>query len=524
MRSCGPTLGMLPAVRLVCTRLAITWALAAGVVLTAPTAWAGESTEDLYEPDDWLGQDEAFGESSAPEHLRYVLEGIEVRGNRRTAARVILRYVPFETGDSLDVGDPELQLTRFRLLGTGFFSAVRLSLRRGSRRGHAILVIQVVERNTLILENVWMGIAADEDTDGNAKPLSPYLGLQAAETNLAGTGITLGVGLAAASDQWALRPRFADPSFAGTSWMLDASLHYYDAQDFFGNKDVSFESPELQQREVTDYAVVDYTRFGGTLGAGHDLSVSTQLLFDYRLEKIDAVVPTVASHVRGQTREPIDFDILPGPSVLSALRAALVYDTRDTPFLTTRGTLASARVDLGMPPLGSSYGYGKVELGYQHWWRLPWDHVVSVEGRLGVIAGDAPFFEKFYVGDYTDLLPDRLLGLNPDRRQPPNYLGTDIVEVRYGDYAARVQGEYRVPLYEGRGSVYGIDAFAAAGLYGVAERGDLTSPPSGYEGAETVPIDLTYNLGLRVETYVGGFVVAFSNLLGLLPARGSGRK
>ena len=41
---------------------------------------------------------------------------------------------------------------------------------------------------------------------------------------------------------------------------------------------------------------------------------------------------------------------------------------------------------------------------------------------------------------------------------------------------------------------------------------------------ETVPVDLTYNLGLRVETYVGGFVVAFSNLLGLLPARGSGRK
>jgi outer membrane protein assembly factor BamA len=474
--------------------------------------------------DDWDGEALLLGEEEPAEPLRYVLDGVEIRGNRRTAERVILRYVPFERGDSLDVGDPELQLTRFRLLGTGFFSSVRLSLRRGTKRGRAILVIRVEERNTLILEHVWMGIAADEDTDGNAKPLSPYLGLSAAETNLAGTGITLGVGLAAAADQWAIRPRFADPAFLGTSWMVHASLHYYDAQDFFGNKEVSFESPELEQREVTDYAVVDYRRFGGTLGAGHDLSVPTQLLFDYRIEKIDAVVPTMASHVRGQTREPIDFDILPGASVLSALRAALVYDSRDAPFLTTRGTLASVRVDLGLPPLGSSYGYGKLEAAYQRWWRLPWDHVVSVQGSLGAIAGDAPFFEQFYVGDYTDLLPDRLLGLNPDRRQPPNYLGTDIVEVRYGDYAARVQGEYRVPLYVGRGSVYGIDAFAAAGLYGVARREDLTDPPSGYDGAETVPVDLTYNLGLRVETYVGGFVVAFSNLLGLLPARGSGRK
>jgi outer membrane protein insertion porin family len=336
--------------------------------------------------------------------------------------------------------------------------------------------------------------------------------------------MTLGAGLAAAADQWAIQARFADPAFAGSSWVVNASLRYYAARDFFGNKQVSFESPSLEQREVTDYAVVDYTRFGGTVGAGHDLSLSTQFLFDYRLESVDSIVPTMASHVRGDTREPIDFAVLPGPSVLSALRAALVYDTRDAPFLTTRGTLGSIRVDLGLPPLGSSYAFGKVELALQQWWRLPWSHVVKLEAQIGAIAGDAPFFEKFYVGDYTDLLPDRLLGLTPDRRQPPNYLGTDVIEVRYGDYAAKIQAEYRAPLYAGKGSVYGIDAFAAIGLWGVASHRDFSNPPSGYEGAEQLPIDLTYNLGVRVETYVGGFVVAFSNLLGLLPAHGGERK
>lgn len=510
------------------------WAAAAALLALTSPAHGQQGGRELdpepvppleAEPDPWAAtaQDEAPS-TETPARLRYTLEGIEILGNRRTADRVILRYIPFAPGDALEVDDPEIELTHFRLLGTGFFSSVRLSLRKGRKRGQAVLVVQVVERNTLILENVWMGIAADEDTDGNSKPLSPFLGLQAAETNLAGVGITLGAGVAAAADQWALQTWFADPALAGTSWLLTASLYYYDPLDFFGNKDVSFESPELEQREVTDYAVVDYTRFGGTLGSGRDLSVSTQLLFDYQLEKIDAVVPTMASHVRGETREPIAFDIRPGPSVLSALRAALVYDTRDAPFLTTRGTRASVRVHLGLPPLGSSYGFGKVELGYQHWWRLPWDHVVSLEGRVGAIAGDPPFFEKFYVGDYTDLLPDRMLGLNPDRRQPPNYLSTDIVEVRYGDYAARLQGEYRIPLYSGTGSVYGIDAFGALGLYGVAAHEDFSNPPSGYDGFEQVPIDLSYNLGLRVETYVGGFVLAFSNVLGLLPARGGGRK
>lgn len=120
--------------------------------------------------------------------IRYALEGIELRGNARTAARVILHYVKFRAGDALNVDDPEIELTRYRLLGTGFFASVQLSLRKGSRRGAAVLVIDVVERNTVIVQNLSIGIAADEDTAGNAKPLSAFLGVQAAETNLAGTG------------------------------------------------------------------------------------------------------------------------------------------------------------------------------------------------------------------------------------------------------------------------------------------------------------------------------------------------
>jgi len=300
---------------------------------------------------------------------------------------------------------------------------------------------------------------------------------------------------------------------------------YNDARDFFGSRDVSFESPLLEQREVTRYAVVAYKRFGATFGTGHDLGVSSQFSLDYHLEQIDATVPTVASHLRGQTREPIRFDILGGKTVLSSVRAGIYYDTRDAPFLATRGTFASASVTAGAPPLGSDYGYARIEVEAERWIRLPFRrHVLRLEAFAGAIAGDAPFFEKFYVGDFTDLLPDRLLDLAPDRRQPPNFLGTDIIEVRYGDFAAKLEAEYRIPLYTGRGSIYGVDLFAAAGLYGIATRREITDPPSGYEGFARVPIDLTYNLGLRVDTNVGGVTLAFSNLLGLLPTRrGEGR-
>ncbi|HVY46606.1 MAG TPA: BamA/TamA family outer membrane protein, partial [Minicystis sp.] len=457
-------------------------------------------------------------------HLRYQLEGVEVRGNKKTLTRVVLRYVRFHAGDALDVNDPEIELTRYRLLGTGFFSTVQLSLRKGSRRGTAVLVIDVVERNTIVVQNLWLGIAADEDTAGNSKPTSAFLGVQAAETNLAGTGITLGAGIGLAQDQIALRARFEDPAFAGTKWAATAGFLYNNARDFFGNRDVRYESPNVDQQEVTDYAVVAYKRIGGTIGTGRYLSVSTSFALEYRLEAIDATVPTVASQLRGNTREPIDFSILPGRSALSTLRGTLTYDTRNLPFLPTRGTLASAALTVGAPPLGSDYGYVRVELSGQRWFTLPWGHVLRLSAFVGAVAGDAPFFEKFYVGDFTDLLPDRVLDLAPDRRQPPNLLGTDIVEVRYGDYAAQLMTEYRVPLYTGKRSIYAIDAFGAFGLYGVATRREFTDPPSGYSGLARVPVDLTYNLGLRVDTSVGGATIAFSNLLGLLPAHNGVRQ
>jgi outer membrane protein insertion porin family len=450
--------------------------------------------------------------------LRYILEGVEVRGNTTTLARVVLRYVPFHAGDTLDVDDKEVELTRFRLLGTGFFKDVHLSLRRGSRRGYAVLVINVVERNTIVVNDLWLGLSADADPSGNARPLTAYGGVSISETNLAGTGITLGGAVALAENQLALRARFADPQFLGTDWIAEAQLLYNKALDFFGNRDVLVDDPT--QQVAQDYAVVSYRRFGGLIGAGHDLGISTQLFLDYRLENIQATVPLAASHKRGLDIEPIDFQIHGGSSVLSTVRATLVHDTRDDPVLPTKGRYVLLVGDTSLTPLGSDYPYVKLTTDASGWIPLPWGHVLRLEGFVGTVFGDAPMFEKFYVGDFSDLLPDRVLDLNFDRRAAPNFFGTDIVEIRYGQYAAKVNAEYRIPLYHGHRSIYGVDVFGSTGLYGVANQEDLVNHARGYTGFATVPIDLTLNLGLRISTSVGGFTFGLSNFLGFIPVRG----
>jgi len=77
--------------------------------------------------------------------------------------------------------------------------------------------------------------------------------------------------------------------------------------------------------------------------------------------------------------------------VLSTVRATLEHDTRDHPFLPTRGWHAAVTTEVGLLPFGSAYFYQRAEVAASHWWRLPWnDHVLRLEMFAGAIAGDAP--------------------------------------------------------------------------------------------------------------------------------------
>jgi outer membrane protein assembly factor BamA len=183
----------------------------------------------------------------------------------------------------------------------------------------------------------------------------------------------------------------------------------------------------------------------------------------------------------------------------------------------TRGWLASAALELSPAPVGSDYPYEKLDLKAHRWWALPHGQVFGLDLFAGAIAGNAPFFEQYYVGDLTDFLPGRLLGLNFDRRSAPNFLNTSIGQVRYAEYALKVNTEYRLSIYRGTRSVFGIDVFATFGVFALAGPREVNRPAPTYTGLQRIPMDLTANIGFRMDTSLGGFVFTFSNLLGFLP-------
>lgn len=464
------------------------------------------------------------GSGTVP-HLRYTLERIEVRGNSRTRTRVILRYLKFKPGDILDVDDPELTLTRYRVLGTGFFRDVQFALRKGSRRGQVVLVVEVVEGNTIILNDFGMGLSSDADNNGKTRPLTAYGGLDVAYTNLAGTGITLGAAVAVANEQTALRMRFLDPSFLGSPWMVSGSIVRNQARDFFGTTShVNWVDWNITPKPDSSYAIVDYSRFGGSLGVGRDLSTSTQLWIYYRLETIETHKPVSASETRGGEVSPIEIDLRAGRSVLSTVRATFQLDTRDHPFLPTSGWYVSTWGELALQPFGSDYDYQRFDISASHWWKIHGvSHVLRLQTFAGVEAGgEVPFFDQYYIGDFTDFRAPRMLGLNFERRPPPAVFGGIIREQRYGQYAAKLGLEYRIPVYRGSRSVYGIDLFMSSGLWSLIKRSDLVRMPRAYTGTSRIPLDLTANVGVRMDTSAGGLTFAFSNILGFIPLHGEG--
>lgn len=418
--------------------------------------------------------------AAAPQPARaYLVERVAFAGLDHVREWAARRHVVVEEGQILD--EQRVLVSRLRLLQLGWFSRVDTRLEKGSARGRVVLVFDVTERNTLVVSELLLGSTEPQ-------PLYGGLGLQ--QQNFLGQGLTLGGAFAwggapegRASDpaRFALRGHFFAPDVALMGQRFAGGVSAL----WLRGEELACPDPGCDgyQGRLGDAPRLRYERAGGELTLGVRPGPYERITLGWRGERLEATgVPGTG------TAGPAP-SIRPGRSTLSALVATWEYDSRDDLFLPTGGLYTLGQVTFGSALVGSDYEYSRYVLQGESGFGLM-GLPLRVQGLVGAVQGEAPFFERFYAADLSYFAVGPALA----RALELNF----TTDARYDAFAAMGGLEYAVPLWSG--GRFFQRAYLALGARAVWS---AAAPGGGRTGFSRWPVSL--DAALRLDTPIGTF-------------------
>jgi outer membrane protein assembly factor BamA len=424
-----------------------------------------------------------------PQTRRYQIERIRIVGTSRTRDAEVRRHLLVAEGELLD--DERVLLSRLRLLQLGWFSRVETRVERGSERGLVVLVVEVVERNTLIFTDLIFG----------GTPAEPfYGGLGLSQQNFLGRGFGLSgafvyggspAGRPQDPDRFAARASFFAPNVAAPGvrhgLVLGATVLLVRGEEF------TCDDPECSGYKG-DYGAAPRLRYRRLMGEG-TVGIRPgpfeRLAASYRYEAVDAEEIGAPSAVPGM--EPA---ILTGSSRVAALTGTYEMDTRDDFFFPREGMRGVFQVAFGSRLLGGDYEYSRYLLQLETAYSLL-GHL-RFQGAVGAAQGSAPFFDRFYAADWSYFALGPALG----RALELNF-STDS---RYDAFLAMGGVEYGAPLWGGSG-------FFRRGYLAVGARAVHSTATLGGVRTAVSRSPLSAEVALRLDTPVGVFNLSTAYLL-----------
>ncbi len=148
-------------------------------------------------------------------------------------------------------------------------------------------------------------------------------------------------------------------------------------------------------------------RLGGRLTVGRQLTPFWSIVGSTRLEDVKIFNPTFPT--------PPKLAEAVGNNTLFVLGASLKYDSRDRAILPSEGTFAEFGYSQGL----GDFVYPRFDAEAAKYWTLlerpdgTGQHVLSVNGSLGIAGDDLPIFESYYLGGYQTLRGFDFRGVSP---------------------------------------------------------------------------------------------------------------
>jgi outer membrane protein insertion porin family len=363
------------------------------------------------------------------------IRNIVIRGNSRTRDKVIRRELLVYPGEIYN--QSKVQRSERRLGNLGFFDKVRVLPEPTPDKTERDLVFDVAEKRTgqfmvgAGFSSVDNLIGFMELSQGNFDLLGwPYF---------TGGGQKLRLRAQVGSTQTDYELSFTEP------WFLDRRLS------------LGF---DVYRRE-RDYSEYDLETTGVAIRLGKALPYASRINLQYELEstKITDITDTNTYYFL----DSYDFETGTGESytftseedgVKSALSLSLSQDTRDNPFVPTRGSKLTLRYTVAGGPLGFDYNFYNTGMQTTTYIPLWFGHVLNLRTRFEFIepfgdTDEVPLSERLFLGGGRTLRGFRYRDVGPKVIRPVE--GTDTYYDRpYGGQSMfMANAEYTIPIIKG---------------------------------------------------------------------------
>jgi outer membrane protein insertion porin family len=377
------------------------------------------------------------------EGIQSFVEHINISGNSRTKDKVLRREIILSPGDVFDT--VRVDISKKRLEGLQYFERVDTYASDTAVPGRKDLNVVVQEKRTGNL-NFGLGFSTTDGLLGFAELAQGNFDIMNWRT-FTGAGqkfrarVQLGTQTKNASIELS-EPYFLDQRLAFGGRLFFDEYNYF--SDVYDQRDYGFDI--FMRKPITNF-----------------LSVK----LDYTIQEID-IYNINSSLITKQLNDLINAE---GQRNLeSRVTLSFTYDTRDSSFLTRKGTRIDLSAYVAGGPLGGDvqiYGFDFDAAQYFH---LPYDTILLFNGEIASVANwnggsIVPIFDRLYLGGASTLRGFKFRDVGP-KDDEGNALG--------GNTLARLTVEYTIPI---------IERVRAAVFYD----GGFVDPGSWNFGANRVP-------------------------------------
>lgn len=443
-------------------------------------------------------KDEIRGKSSSPAlpNPEYEIASVRIVGNMSHSREYILRMMDIEVHDHVTID--QLEEARFKLAVSGLFNAVKMKLSPGRARSSLDIEISVDERSQLQINNYYIG--SDKKNDAwfglDVSWLAPFDAKHRARMQFAAT----------TANDYTLSLFYLIPTIANSPFSLNFSFHAAQTHERLFGFDPRRTATQEQRVYLDD---MDFRRIGGLAGVGfafhRDMLLFLRVAYDNLHRDND---------LQHLSRD-LDAYLDSGTSHLVTARISLLYDNRGGAELPNSGHFVHAALVGTCESAISNYEFIRLSLRHQSNIQIvsP-QHIFRIGTFIGGVFGDAPFFEKFFFGDFYDLSPARIGVLNPAQRGAFDLFGLGAQALGYEDYLARISFSYAWQPIARQLEFFGlVSAIWANSKQSNTLRLGIESNAS----RSKFPLDMSFNVGMRIKTDYGLFSLTLAHIFNLIP-------